>query len=77
MAVFSINIRNLYILVQKCYTRHFKSQFVHLVVVGKGTVYESVNLTKMIQKRVHVSPDGVEYPKCVSLLKTVINLNYT
>jgi hypothetical protein len=42
-----------------------------------GNGLESVNLTKMIQKRAHVCPDFVEYPKCVSLLKTGINLNYT
>lgn len=28
----------------------------------------------MIQKRARVCPDGVEYPKCGSLLKTGINL---
>ena len=37
MAVFSINVRNLYVLVHKCYTRYSERRFVHLMVVGTGT----------------------------------------
>ena len=36
MAVFSINVRNLYVLVHKCYTRYCENRFVHLMVVGTG-----------------------------------------